>query len=39
MHANFVLQKCVQLLPASGVGFIVQGIEARLKPGLPNKCV
>eukprot|EP00913_Durusdinium_trenchii_P004113 g3812.t1 len=28
MHANFVLQKCVQLLPASGVGFIVQGIEA-----------
>jgi len=28
MHANFVLQKCVQLLPANGVGFIIQGMEA-----------
>lgn len=28
MHANFVLQKCVQLLPATGVDFIIKGMEA-----------
>jgi len=27
MHANFVLQKCVELLPAAYVDFIVEGLE------------
>lgn len=28
LHANFVLQKCVQLLPPHSIGFIVEELEA-----------